>query len=378
MKTKNQLLLYLLGVSLFGCNSTPDTSSSDINTDFPVTEQLKITPSYQIAIAPFFHYNSVHENGICVIDGSLLWYVKDGENDCGACYDLNTGNQLSVIATKGTTANQISTLTGFKIMGDSLQLYEGGNTIKTFAKKAITDNTPLETRTASVTTAPDSIWVARMAKLPNGSVIATIHPPFEFQREKINEINKKSVAIFNWNTATSHETINYDSFNIESPKTNETATDELIKWTYAQGAVAVKDNNTAVFAASNQFILYTFDLNTGKVTNEKRYTSPLRTGETMAYMTINDMELYIHFMQTNDKYIFCKVKGYLSQEDKDIELKKEALFVFDWNLKPIKKYELPEQENIMGYYTLSTDCKSVYFCEYNEEGIMLHKADLNL
>ena len=378
MKKKTQLLLFLIGFSFLSCNDTTKKSTtSDIGTDFPVTEKLEIKPSNQLAITSFDQYN-ISGSGICVIDGSILWYVEDGKDDFGACYDLNTGKLLSVIASRGTAANEVNELTGFKILGDSVLFYEGRNTIKTFVKKDILDNIPIESRKVSMTTAPDSIWVSRMTKLPNGSVLATIRPPFEFEKEKVNETNKKSVVLFNTNEVNSFETITYDSFDAKEAKDKEIATNDLTKWTYAQGFVETKDNNMAVFSASDQFILYTFDLNSGNVVNEKRYTSLQRTGEEMSFTTTNDMNLSIQSMKANDKYILCKVSGYLSEEDKNVELQKEAIFVFDWNLKPIKKFELPDPEDKLGYYTISNDCNSVYFCEYNEEGITLHKADLNM
>lgn len=134
----------------------------------------------------------------------------------------------------------------------------------------------------------------------------------------------------------------------------------------------------AVFAASDQFILYTLAVDSGLVVNEKRYTPILRTEEEMSFATTNDMSLSVRAMKANDKYIVCKVEGFLSKEDKEIELRKEAIFVFDWNLKPIKKFELPDPEGKIGYYTVSNDCKSVYFCEYHEDGITLYKADLSI
>ena len=74
--------------------------------------------------------------------------------------------------------------------------------------------------------------------------------------------------------------------------------------------------------------------------------------------------------------ILCDVKGYFSEEDKDSKLMKEAIFVFDWQLNPIKKFDLPDRKN--GYYGLSNNGRSVYFCEFNEDGLTLYKADLNI
>ena len=85
-------------------------------------------------------------------------------------------------------------------------------------------------RTFSVTIVPDSIWVRRMVKLPNGSVLATIIPALsESEQTEINEFNKKSVTIFNNEEANSYETINYGSFDLEKAKGMELPANDLNK-----------------------------------------------------------------------------------------------------------------------------------------------------
>ena len=370
---KDQFLLLLIAISFVGCNNASKKSTSafsNIDEDFPVTEQLEFTP--------FNTYASLGD-GLCVIDGSILWYVENGKDDFGACYDLNTGEKLSVIASKGRAANELIELAGVVVMRDSVLLYENQNTIKTFAKKDIVGNIPLGDRKASVTTAPDHILVNQMTKLPNGSVLATIRPvTFEFEKEKMNEINKSSVVVFNDNDVTPYETIKYDSFDVGKATDKQINENDLIKWSYAQGLIEIKDNDMAVFSVHNQFMLYTFDINTGNVENEKRYTKMQRDGMEMSLTSTNDMSQSIRFMKVNDKYILCLVRGYLSEKDKDLKRPKEAIFVFDWDLKPIKKFDLSNPEGMVGYYCISNDCNSVYFCEYEEEGLTLHKADLNI
>lgn len=369
---KDQFLLFLIAISFVGCNNAGKKLSpalSNIDTDFPTAEQLEFTP---------FNTYDILRHGTCMIDDSILWHVENGKDDFGACYDLNTGEKLSVIVSKSMAENELIDLAGFAVTRDSVLLYTNRNTIKTFAKKDIVDNIPMENRKVSVTTAPRDIFVNHMMKLPNGSVLATIRPAFEFEKEKMNEVNKSSVVVFNNNDVTPHEVIKYDSFDVGKATGKQINENDLIKWSYAQGSIEIKDKDMAVFSVHNQFMLYTFDINTGKVVNEKRYTKMLREKNEMSVTSTNDLRQNIRYMKVNDKYILCWVHGYLSEEDKNLEKPKEAIFVFDWDLKPIKKFDLPNPEGKDGYYCISNDGSSVYFCEYGRQGLTLHKADLNI
>ena len=370
MTIRNQFSSILIVTFLLSCNSANNSISSisNIDEDFPVTEKLEFKP---------FKKYDIFERGGCVIDDSVLWHFERGKQDFGSCYDLNTGEKLAVIASRGNAANELAELEWFNMVGDSVLLYANRNTIKTFAIKDIVSNMPAGEREFSVTTSPDSILASRMTKLPNGSALATIRPVLFYDIGKRNEINKKSVVVFDNNKANAYETITYDSFDIEKAKGEQLAANDLIKYAYAQGSIAVKNNDTAVFSVNHQFIMYTFDINNGNVVNEKRYTKIQRKdGKEASFTTINDRNLSIGAMKVTDKYILCGVDGYLSEKDKESGLRKKAIFVFDWNLNPIKKFELPNRKK--GYYTISNDCSSLYFCEYNEEGLTLYKADLTI
>lgn len=375
---RSNFLVWLLlgGIFFIGCGgSAKRTVVADANTDFPVVEKLEFKVLKDLAIGSF---TADYRCGICVVDGPLLWYIEKEKANYGVCYDLATGEKLADISRKGGAENEVNELTGFRVVGDAVMLYDGRNTIKTFVKQEIMDNVLVEKRKVKVTTLPDNLWVARMAPCPNGNVLATIRPPFDFEQGKVDEINKKSVALFDGKSIKSYETIDYDSFDLGEANDKQVAANEVIKWTYAQGLIETKGNEMAVLAVSDQFILYTLALNSGEVVNEKRYSSMKRTEEEMSFATTNDMCVSVLEMKATDKYIVCKVEGYLSEEDKEMEWRKEAIFVFDWNLKPMKKFELPDQEEKIGYYTLSNDGQSVYFCEFHEDGLTLNKADLNI
>lgn len=132
-------------------------------------------------------------------------------------------------------------------------------------------------RQFSLTTIPDSILVSRMTKLPNGSVLATIRPSiFEYEQTKMNEFNQKSIAIFNDKEVNSYETIDYENFDIKKAGDKELSSNDLVKIAYSDGHIEIRNNDMAVFSVSNQFILYTFDINDGNVLNEKIYTKMQR------------------------------------------------------------------------------------------------------
>lgn len=195
------------------------------------------------------------------------------------------------------------------------------------------------------------------------------------EMNKNREINKKSVVIFNNNEANSYETIKYNSSDVEKGVSSEIDTNELIKCAYANGDIEIKNNDMAVFSVADQFILYTFDIKSGNVVNEKKYTKMQSEGRG-ALRTKNDMGLRIGIMKPDDKYIYCVVDGYFSEKDKELNTKKLALFVFDWDLNPIRKFDLPMQKN--SKYILSNDCKSIYIGEFRDEVLLMSKADLNI
>lgn len=368
MKTKTKLLLLLISISFFSCTGTVKNQAvtiSKIDTDFPTTEELEFKP---------FRKYDILSQGRYVIDDSVLWSFEREEHNLGYCYDLHTGEKLSIIGSKGKAANEFTLLTGFKMIGDSVQFYEYQRSIKTFAKKDIINNVPMGERKFSVATVPDSIWVQEMVKLSNGSVLATIGlAPFVDQ--EVNEINQKSVALFNDKEARGYETIKYESFEDKEVRSDEMPMNERIKGAYGRGSIEIKGNDMAVFSVYNQFILYTLDLKSGNVVNEKRYTTQ-PTEKTTNLSNIDDRSLDILYMQTTDNYILCVVGEYTMDGNGVLERKSKSIFVFDWELNPIKKINLPLMEN--GYHIISTDCSAVYSCEFAEDGLILKKADLNL
>lgn len=383
-KIIQSFLASLISFFLFSCNNTSKFPLSNVDTDFAVAEQLDFQLYKQLKVMQDnFMDDLITTCNINVVDDSVLWYVEafdERVDDTYICYNLNTGEPLAATTSLGMSAEEMEWVTGFKIAGDSVYFYEGRkNTIKTFLKQEIVRNVPVEDRKVSVTTFPDSVWVSRMTKLPNGSVIATIRPPFEFEKNNVKEINKNSVVVWNNQEMKGYQTIDYTSFDVKKRKRTDIPANDLIKWTYAQGFIETRGNDLAVIASSDQFMLYTFDVTTGKVLNEKRYTPVEYSNEEFCFLSTNDMQQSILALQANDEYIVCKVGGYFNAEDKEYEVYQEAIFVFDWNLNPIKRFDLPDLGQ-KGYFSISNDARSVYFNDFSGEmfTLTLYRADLKL
>lgn len=370
---KKQFLLFLITITLFSCESgrRNNVAISDINTDFPSPEKLELKP---------FKIYDVNSYGPCIIDDSVLWHFEETNNHFGTCYNLNTGEKISTIASKGKASYELIQSPNVIFSGDSVQFHtsltSSNGSIKTFAKKDIINNIPMGERNFSLVTPPQRINIGQMIKLSNGSVLTTICPVNKVFDLNKTETNKKNIVIINDNGIKAYNTINYKSHNIKQSTDykgpSEVTAKDQIKMSYANGLIATKGCDIAVLTADMQFILYTLDLKNGNVINEKRYTEM----QGIFIETTNAMNLAIVDIKSTDKYIFNVVRGYFSIEDKESRTTRESIFVFDWKLNPIKRFDLPNEKG--GYYTLSNDCEAVYYCIDGEDGLTLLKANLNL
>lgn len=124
---------------------------------------------------------------------------------------------------------------------------------------------------------------------------------------------------------TYHETLPGDGFPEYNPSLGSKFTPYVtMKRSNARGLFRTRGNDMAVFAVDGQFMLYTFDFNSGKVKNVKRYTEilPLNGGNEIG----NDMGLRVVCLEVTDNHIFCLVSGYFSEADKQSKTDRSAVF----------------------------------------------------
>lgn len=374
MKKKTRIVPLIIALILFSCNEFKDKkiiSLSDINTDFSVSKKLdfKHFRDYDIVQYGVFHVND-----------TVIWYSEFMGSNIGTCYNLNTGKALSTVGMIGKATYEFTDSPKYYFVDDSVQFYNSSykHTIKTFSKNDIIKNVPTNHRKYSVVVAPDSISVAQMIKLPNGNVLATIIPTV-FDHQVNCKVNDKSLVVFNDKEAKAYETINYDSYLNGKEWDSKDAMKSQIKNSYAYGRFAIKGNDLAVFAVDRQFILYTFDINKGKVLNEKHYTELSIENDTQGVLGApsekNEITYKVMDIKTNDELIVCLVESH----EKESRTFLNTLYIFDWNLNPIDKLQLPKPDPASrATFTISNDCKAVYLRGFTDEGISVQKADIIL
>lgn len=359
-------LFLLVVIFLIGCGPSIkhiDGIVSNIEKDFPVTEKLDF---HKFAGFP------ITETGFSVIKDSTLWLMSfESNNTVGTCYHLYNGEKIADVAFMGRAQNEISSLDIFQILDDVVAI-QSGYLLKMFDTQQILDNVPMEDRHVSIVNVPDSMPCRYMWKLPNStSVIATLD--VEMRGANLS-VSKIPMIVLDGKNIRSFQTFDTDSFGWDVDDDTKKAALKLVQREFAQGEMVFRKDSVGAHFMNGQFVFYTFDVNQGTVLNEKRYTE-VGCSDDGSRLT-NEQGLSVVWAKASSQHIVCLVKGYLTTADREAKLSKTALYVFDWNLNPLKKFDLSPIER--GYYVVDEELKNVYSCEFDEGGLTLNKAPLVL
>lgn len=353
------LSFIIIIILLCSCNGAKNRNEEQnstimaINADFPTSEDLEFE---------YFNDYEMLETGYLRITDSALWHFTEmSRTAIGSCYDLNTGEKISTIGTRGKAKYEfVRQPSVLSFIGDSIQFtcfYQ----IKTFSIKDIIENKSLDSRGYSIVDIPSSFAIKSMTKLPDGSIFTRLGSPVGTSQTR-NDLNKNSIVIINGDDVKSYDLgIDYERFGAKEWEMNtggykDATYSDDIKNIYATGYERFNDDNIIVLSVLNQFTLYSFDINSGKVLKEKTYTIPEESG---GGYPENNLRLSISGdMKADSKYIYCPVEGYFSEKDKKNKKRRTSIFIFDWDLNPIKRFNLPYTKNET--IIISEDCKSVY------------------
>lgn len=378
MRKNLKVTLFLSLLLMLGCNSGAKKNqvihTSDVYEDFPKSEKL----NFEL----FNKFDIAADVSPCYIDDSVLWFFDYSDpNTLGSCYDMNTGKKLSTIGGIGRAGYEFTQFPhSIIISNNTVQFYTQRKDLKVFSKKDIVENVPMGERKYSVDYFPDSLAISMVLKLENGDILASIEPnpaPDQNTLYAQCKLNNRDILILNDKEANSYDLINYESFengNEETPESGEWfGTKDKIKYSLCNGFIMARDNDLAVFTLFNQFAFNTFDIKNKKALKERRYTD-IKESKDRNCGTSNDLGLSIEYGVSNDKYIMFFVSGYFSKEDKINKIRKQAIFSFDWDLHPVKRYDLPKVNPMNSIFIVANDASAIYLFEYKETELVLHKA----
>ena len=369
MKNTQFFLMFTMFLSLSCEDKSSISTTLDFNKEFTVIENLELKQ--------FNEYDAISSFPNVMVDSSILWFFDlVNRNNIGCCFDLNTGKKLSTIGTIGNAKYEFTDAPySSGIVEDSIQFLIHRRYIKTCLISDILENKPMGERQFSITPIPDSINTYVVIKLPNNSVISL----FNSFRSSTN-VNKKQVVVFNDSCATYYDLINYESPDIKEIIDFDSGLDKDLKSCYTNGSIIINGNDKAIVSVYGQFILNLLDLKSKKVIKETKFTDFMAAskvpGVIMSEPIQNEMKLRVVRMYSNEKYLFCIVDGYFSEEDKLNKKSQDVIFAFDWDLNPIKRYNLPDLKGL--FYFISNDCKYVYEYSETENGFALSRAALNI
>lgn len=375
------LLPLLILPFLLSCNGSRKNANSNeprnIYEDFSALEKLD-----------FKHFNNyeIVTNTVvkCMVEDTLLWVISlNPMNNFGTCLNLNTGEEYSTIMNMGRASNEFLDFYNAFLTRDSIHVISGDNQVKTFAKKDVVERIPLGERYFSHITPPKSKYVQYISPAADGSYIGTlannktshtISSGFAISASPFphnDDFTSESLFLLNKDSVISYESIDYDSFGFDISESDRKKA--CLKHAYANSSYDLHSDGRAVFALKKIPVIYIYDFESKKVVAEKRYGNFNIENDYLC----NDMAISSTSIKCTDKYIYCSFNAYLSDEDIKTETKKGVLLVYDWDLNPVKMFEVPELEFYNNCY-ISEDGTAAYYMKEVEEGFELQKAELDI
>lgn len=344
-----KITLLIILLFLVSCSSSSKKQSDiiihDTDIDFPTTDTIEFTPRQSFEILD--NIRSLW----CVKDSVLFVEIYNNPDRLGICYSINSGKEISTIINIGRAANEAATSCSFEYGKDSIHFCDIiYHNIKTFAMDDIISK-PLAERSFSLNMIPDSIVTNRFTKIDEKTTFGTNRNSSEsscFRNYIYFTYDGKEVSFFGELRKEIFETLDdYKTF--------------IDKRNVFQNITYATCKNKVVVAEYLGIALHIVDPHQKKIIKERYYNK---------YITSEDTKIATGEYQwsdvfCSDEYIYCISRK--KNEKKSVETGRNVLekhiFVFDWDLNPIRKYFFVGNDKI----NLSHDGKSLYRLVRNNE-----------
>lgn len=323
----------------------------DIDKDFPTTDTL--------SFEPIKTFNIDQEVIDFTVMDSAVFIVEMGSENFGHCYNINTGEVISTLVSKGSAQNELikNPLSGIRIKDGNVYFSNQGGVIKKFSTNEILTK-PLGERKVDIISPPNEVATMSYIETGNNELFGTPLPNMndDFYRYFISV--KDSVIYL--------EKLN------EKYKASKNITDKNL----SQAPIiscAFENYNNKVVTADYGMMLQIVDLKKRIIENERFYNKIEVDGKGR----LKSNEFTVANVKCNEKYIYFRTirSDFSKTTDKDVY--NMYVYVFDWNLNPVKKYFAGAFNYKKTRNNISHDGNNYYYMTVSDEDKqVLYKAEI--
>lgn len=329
---------------LLSCTNSPKELMSNLLTDFPKSEELTKVSESQIS--------ELYAPNEFILKDSLLFVFEQGDNFFIRCININTKKELARI-NKGNANNEMTNVGTMALYGnDSLTAIDFGNTVKTFSIKDMISGQPF---TASVI-------------MPTKNV-----PSFSFVRTNDDEYFCSGQN----DSLNNYFIIKGDKLEAFGKENNELSIldksidiSPMLLW--ARELKSNKEQEKAISATRLGLLFEVIDLKKKCVDAHKYYE---KINFKMGSQGIEVAPITMRNIFCSKDNIFIILAEQTSPTGESYRTAKfnYSMLTFDWELNPLKKYNLNTPSQSRFYVSSDGENLMVLSTEDEEKGYLLTK-----
>lgn len=366
---RKNLSLFILLTLLLSCGSgnKNEITIYNLEKDFPTVDTLTSTIVQNFNILGGISYFFVRD--------SVIYIMERNPDDLGHCYNLETGEKLSTIITRGKATNELQGVPPFtKFLGkDSIQFIdERSQLVKVVSINDILTKQAGD-RILTTSKLPQSINSSSYLKINGDSIVGSIDPFQNDSKELLFIYDGKDLTQFGEANRGIFKT-EFNLFNIFNP---QKLSDKNIKNILRTQIEC--HNNKLVTINKKGVLLEIYDLKTK--TSIERYYNHIKVKQTEENAINSKCTKYEDYFICN---AFCNddnIYYVISQSDR-LKAKKDEpaniiILKYDWQLNPVKKYHVTSVNINDIRFNMSEDCKSFYILDVAGENhdLSVYKLD---
>lgn len=338
MIRKVLLSLLVIGTSVVATAQKLENISSDFPKSTPIKRLEPIT------------LKNIEKIGWYVIkDNLFITNTPTATNHCVAI-DMKSGKRMAEFIEIGKGENQMESVESINLYGNDSLMAMTKKIVKTYAIKDLLKGSAKP----NIINHPDSITSLIYTKIDGNTIMGA--------GASRNNIAKTRYYKATNDKCTTFMDINQDHFNVnmanpDGPKYQAKAQD------YYSLMTPNKKTSLVAMATRNGRILEIINPKTMKIEKSKMYNKATinaemhPSGKGVAKMYVIGFDSF-NSINCDDKYIYVV----MAEKGDEPKTANYSLLIFDWNLKPIKKYDIMKGRELISF-RFSADMEYIYYID---------------